>query len=227
MAEFLAGFFFAEKGAEEFDVFRGADEREGNKVDALLEADGGVGAVFFGEGREVYFDAGEVDVAFRFELAGDEDAAADAGLVFGEDFEAEEAVVDEDGVADLDVVDEVLVVDVDGADFFALHAAGAGFDGEIEDFAGLEFERDGEVAGADFGALDVHHDGDVAAEAGGDGADAADDGAGPVVFRVRHVEADDVGAGADHLFEHFLAFGGGPEGEDDFGAAEGGGGNHG
>ena len=219
-----AGFFLAEKRAEHRDIFGFADEREGDEIDALFEADGGVGAVFFGEGREVYLYAGEVDVAFGFQLAGDQDAATDAGRVLGQDFEAEEAIVDEDGVADLDVVDEVLVVDVDGADFLAaldIGAAGAGFNGEVEDLAGFKLDGHGEVAGTDFGALNVHHDGDVAADAGADGADAADDHAGPVVFGVRHIEADDAGTGAKQFLEHLFAFGGGPEGDDDFGAADG------
>ena len=97
----------------------------------------------------------------------------------------------------------------------------AGLHGEIENFARLQFDRRGEIAGADLRALDVHHDGDLAADAAALTARMRRiTVARPVVFRVRHVQADDVGAGADHFLQHLLAFGRGPEREDDLGAAK-------
>jgi hypothetical protein len=100
-----------------------ADERQGDEVDALLDADEGVGAILGGEGGEVHLHAGEVDVAARGEGAGGEHAAADVGVILREHLEADEAVVHQHGVADLDVVDEVLVVHVDGADLLDVLAA--------------------------------------------------------------------------------------------------------
>jgi hypothetical protein len=85
-------------------------------------ADERVGAVLLGERRQVDLHARQVDVAARSELTGREHAAADVGVVFFQHLEADEAVVDEDGVADLDVVDEVLVIDVDRADFLGVFA---------------------------------------------------------------------------------------------------------
>jgi hypothetical protein len=162
-------------------------------------------------------------MAAGFQFARDEHAATDARGIFFEDFEAEEAVIDEDRVADLDVVDEVLVVHVDGTDFLgpaAAFRAHAGAHGEVEDLADFELDGCGYIAGPDFGSLDVHHDGDIAVDALAHGPNSSDDHARPVVRGVRHVESDDIGAGADQLFEHLLALSGGPEGEDYFGAAK-------
>ena len=111
-----------EKVAQLLDVRGLAHERERDEIDALLEPDERVAAVFFGEGGQVHLHAGKIDVAARLELPGDEHAAADVRLVFLQDFEADQAVVDQDGVADLDVVDEILVVDVDRADLLAAFA---------------------------------------------------------------------------------------------------------
>ena len=213
-----------EELAQLLDVGRLPDEGKGENVDALLQADGRVAAVLFGEGRQVHLHAGQVDVAARRELAGDQHAAANVGVLFLQDFQADEAVVHQHGVAHLDVVDQVPVIDVHRADFARLFRLGAdaGFDGEVEDFARLELDRHREVAGADFRAFDVHHDRDLAASTRcGHGADAADDLAGPVMLGVRHVQADDIGAGAEEFLQHLLAFGGGPEREDDVGAADG------
>src|SRR5262249_28536539 len=146
-----------------------------DKVDALLEADERVAPVLLGERRQVHLYARQVDVAPRAELARDEHATADVRLALFQHFEPEEALVDEDNAADGDVGDEVLVVDIDRANFLAALALEAGFHGEVEDLAGLELDRCGEVAGANLWALDVHHDRDLAADARADGADATDD----------------------------------------------------
>ena len=145
---------------------------------------------------------------------------SDMGVIFGEDFEADEAVVDEDRVAHGDVVDEILIVDVDGSDFLRVFAIGAGLDGEIKDLAGTELDGCVDVTGANFGTLDIHHDGDLAADTGAHGADATDDGARPLMFGVGHVQPDDVGTAEDEFLEHLLALRSGTKSEDDFGTAE-------
>ena len=111
----------------------------------------------------------------------------------GEHFHFDGAVVDEHDVADVDVVDEFGVIDVDGAFFLAAFAA----DGEGEFLAGLQIERDSEFAGADGGALRVHHDAGVAIGGGAGGADVLDDAAHPIMRRVGHVQAKDIDAGLD------------------------------
>ena len=160
----------------------------------------------------------------RTQLAGNEHTAADAGLILGQHLELQESVVDEHGVADVDVLDQVLVIDVDGAN---LLGAGAGLDGEVEDFARFQLDRDAEIARANLGPLDVHHDGHFPIHAFADLPNAANDAAGPIVLGVGHVEPDDVGAGAEQLFKHGLTLGRGTEGEDDFGSADGVGSAHG
>ena len=67
--------------AQQRDVGHLAHERQCEEVDALLKADGGVGAVLLGEGREVHLHAGQVDVAAGGQRAGDQDAAPDAQVV--------------------------------------------------------------------------------------------------------------------------------------------------
>src|SRR5690606_26474248 len=170
-------------------------------------------------GRQIHLYAGKIDVAAGGEGAGGEDFAADVIVVFGEHFEAHQTAVHEDDVADVGVVDDVLVVDVDGTDFHTAFAV-AGPDREIEGLAFLEFDGGIDVASANLGAFDVHHDGDLAAYFLGYGADAADDRARPLVVAVGHVETGNVNPGEDQLPKHFFALGGGAECEDDLGATE-------
>ncbi len=209
-----------EKKAEQLDVVGLADERQRDEIDAFLEADERVAAVLFGERREVHVHAGQVDVAARREMPRRQHAAADVGVVLLHHLEADQAVVDQDGVADLDVGDEIAVVDVDRADLDGVLAFRAGLDGEVEDLARPQLDGHREVAGADLGPLDVHHDRDVLAGADGGGPDAADDHARPVVAGVRHVEPHDVDAGVDDVDQHLLALRGGAERCDDLGPAE-------
>ena len=138
---------------------------------SMSEAD--VGEVLLREGRQADPYAGQIDVPARREGAGDHDPAADGGGVAGDDLEADEAVVDQHGGAGGDVVDEARVIDGDGADVPRAVAGRAGGDGEIEEVARGEQDGLGEFPGADLGALDVHHDRDLALEAPGNLADAA------------------------------------------------------
>lgn len=148
-------------------------------------------------------------MTFAFEDAADFDFAADAAILFAFDDELEEAVIDEDTVTDVDIVDEGRVVDADAADVVC------GFDivghVEVESFAAFEDPFAVDVCGADFWAFDVHHDGDVSIEVVADFADSGDDGAGPVVGGVGHVEAADVDFVEDEFCEDVFAFCGGPD----------------
>ncbi len=217
-----AGVVPAEKFTELLDVGRFTHERHGDEVDAGFEADERVAAVLVGKRRQVDLHAGQIDVPARGELAGREHFATDVAVVALQHLEPQQAAIHEDDVADLDVVDQILVVDVDGADFLAALACPAGAHGEIENLARLQLDGRSDVAGANLRALDVHHDRHVAADAAADLAHALDDRAGPIVLGVRHVEADHVGTGADELFKHLFALGGGTERKDDLRAADGG-----
>ena len=118
--------------------------------------------------------------------------------LLGEDFHLENAVVHEHGVAFVDIVDELAVIDINRVNLLALRAA----HGESELFAGLEMERDGQVAGADSGALGVHENADAPIPRGGGGADVMHDAARPIVRRVRHVEAENIQARVDEPPDH-------------------------
>ena len=200
-----------EEVLEVADVLAFAGEGEGEEIGSGGDAGTDVAAIFFGEGWEVDIDAGEIDVATGAEAARGEDAAVDGGFVFGDDFETHEAAIDEHHGADGDVGREAGVVDIDAADGLC-----GGFGVEGEGFADGEVDGFGDWAGADFGALDVHHDGDVAIDACGDFADAADALDDPIASGVGHVEADDIDAGEDEFFELLRALGGRAESCDDF-----------
>ncbi len=81
----------------------------------------------------------------------------------------------------------------------------------------LRFSLACKVAGANGRSLGVHQDAGDDVEFLGHGPDIFDDGAHPVVGRMAHIEAEDIGAGLDEFFELFGRLGGGAEGADDFG----------
>lgn len=70
-----------------------------------------------------------------------EHAAANVRLIFGEDLEADETAINEDGITNLDVINEVAIIHINGADFFAVIAFGPGFDGEVKNFSDPKLER--------------------------------------------------------------------------------------
>lgn len=205
----------AEQLAQFGNVVGFAHEGEGDEVNAELDAELDIAAVLVGDGGQGDVDAGEVDVAAAAKFALGEDFAFDAAVKFFEDSQFDHAVVEQDGVAVVDVVDEVGVIDVHGFFFFALGA----FDGQFEDVTGFELERQRQVAGANGGALGVEHDRAGPTGLLGGGTDAGDDGAGPVVSGVAHVEAEDIHAGRDEFFQHVGRFGARPDGADNFGAS--------
>src|SRR5207249_601344 len=115
-----------------------------------------------GDGWHADFDAGEVDVPPGTEFPLREHLTTHAAVKFFEHFETDDPVVHEDGVAFLDVLDEVGIVNVYRFLFFAVGA----LDGELEHVPGLQVQRQWQVAGADGGALRVHHDAAGTGDAG-------------------------------------------------------------
>ena len=64
----------------------------------------------------------------------------------------------------LRVVDHDSLVPSSRANFLGVFTWRGGFDGEVENFARLELDGRCEIARADLGSLDVHHDCDLAAD---------------------------------------------------------------
>ena len=212
------GGMLREQGAERMHVGRFADERQRVEVDADLAADGDVGAVLVGEGGEVDFHAGEIDMAAAAERAGLLDLAAEAVLPLLEHAQLDEAVVDEHHAAHGHGGDHLRVVGRDDEDVpFGLGRFGAG---DVDDLVDDELGGFLAGAGADFRAFDVHHHRQLLLQAKADFADAGDDGAHPGVVGVRHVQADDVRAGLDDGLQLGFGLGRRPDGESDAGVAE-------
>ena len=92
--------------------------------------------VFFGERRQIDFDAGKIDVAFRAEEALCKHLAADAVGVLGKNFHVDDAIIHEHGIAHMDVIHQAIVIHVDGKFLFAACTA----DGEFKNLTGLEIE---------------------------------------------------------------------------------------
>ena len=152
------------------DVVGGADEGDGDGVDALADGEDEVFLVLLGERWDVDGDAGEVDAFVFAEHAAVDDLAVDVAALDGLDAKLDEAVGEEDAGAAFEVFGEGLE---GGAD-----ESGGAFDlawGDGEALAGDEL--DGlvvlELAGADLGALQVGEDADGLALLLRDGADHA------------------------------------------------------
>ena len=182
------------------DVVGGADEGDGDGVDALADSEDEVFFVFFGERRNVDGDTGQVDSLVLAEHAAVDDLAGDVDALDGFDAELDEAVGEEDARAGFEVLGEGLE---GGAD-----ERGGAFDlawSDGETFACDEL--DGlvvlELAGADLGPLQVGEDADGLALLLRDGADHADELGLLRVGAVGEVETRDVEAGADELTEDF------------------------
>ena len=204
-------------GAHGVNVGFFAAEAEREIVEVEFCADREIPEVLGRQGRQVDLHAGQVDVTPRPEHAACEHLAADAVVLFAQDFHVDVAVVHEDDIALGNVVDEPIVVNVHRIVLLAARSA----HGELEGVAGVQVQARFKVAGADGRALGVHHDGDVGGRLAGCLADALDDSMHPVVLGVAHVEPEDVCPGGDELGEHLRRVGGGAEGADDLGFAHG------
>ena len=155
--------FEAEGGDAEFDVadvFRSADEGDGDGVDAVLHAELEVLLIFFGERGDADRDAGKVDALVLAEHAAVDDLALDVFAGNLEDAQLDEAVGEENARAGLEV--------------FGEGGKGGGDDGggaediargDGEALAGFELNGDTvlEAAGANLGTLEVAEDADAAA----------------------------------------------------------------
>ena len=190
------GVMLEQQGTEGVDVRGFAHERQGVEIDADFAADGHVGPVLIGQGREVDFDPWKVDVAAAAEGARLFDFATQAvGLLF-EHAQLDQAVVDEDDAADRHRADHLRVVGRDNEDF----ALGLGLGGasDVDQLAGGQLGGFRPCTGPDFGAFDVHHDRQLLADLLADFTHPGDGGPDPGVVGVGHIQADHIGAGFDN-----------------------------
>ena len=211
-----AGAEAVEERTEDEHVLAATDEGEGDEVDSGFDAGADIVFIFFGEGGEVHVNARQVDVPAGAQLAGGEDAAVDVGFGFVEDLEADQATVNQDGRADADISGETWVIYGNSAD--GIHGSGGVGGGiEIEGVSGAEIDGVFEVTGADFRALNIHHNGNVAFNLRGDLAHLFDEGFDPVAGCMGHVKAEDIDAGLDQLGKTLGSLGGRADGGDDLG----------
>ena len=175
--------------------------------------------VFLGQRRRSQAAAAAVDAFMVGQRAADDHFAVQGicgGLHHAHDHTA---VVEQQFVTDAAVLDQVRVVDTDDV-------LGAGSQrvagGEGEAITQLEFDAlVGEFGDADFRALQVAEQGHVAAVLGGQFAHQLGAGFVLVGRAVGEIQAGNIQAGDDQLFEYGGAITGWAEGGDDFGAAEG------
>ena len=196
-------------------VFFLANEGGSNEINALLATEDEVALVFLGQGRQLDGDARQVDALVFAQVTVVEHFTDHFALGDFDDVQANQAVVNQDAVADAQVAGKTGIGDGDFV-FVAHHGLvggeGEGLAGDQGDVVAA-FELDG----ADFRTLGVQQDGCVLAGFGHDSAQVADATTVFGVVAVGEVQAHDVHAGIQHLAQHFFGFGLGTDGADDFG----------
>ena len=199
----------------EHHVAGALDEGEGDIIDAVLEGEEAVGDVFWGEGGNRDRAAGGGDAFPAHDAAGG-DGAGDAIIAIdADDVEHHLAVVDQQLVAELQRRDEFGMRDRDDVGIVRGRGGAQAKFGRHADFG----DAAGQVADAEFRALQVGEEGDGAA--GGFFSFARGGDAGGVfgVAAVGEVEAEEIDAGAQEFFHLQGAIAGGAERGEDFGAA--------
>ncbi len=200
------------------DVAAGADEGQGDDVEAGAQGPAQVVFVLVREGGDGDGDAGEVQALAVGDHAAFDDGGVDAGAVDGGDFQAYFAVVDEDAFAGGDVVGEA---GVGGAAVVAV-AFGVLFDGDGEGVSAFEeYGAFGEAAEADLRALKVGEDADAAAGFVGGFAHVLVALLVVGVAAVAEVEPGDVHSGVDECLYLVVRVGGRAQGADDLRSAHG------
>ncbi|MCY1413004.1 hypothetical protein D9M71_284260 [compost metagenome] len=208
---------FLEQAAGVFHVLGVAREGDCDVVQIHARGQFDVGLVLLGQRRRGQAAATAVDALVVGQRAADQHAAAQ--FVSGDFLDAHyhAAVVQQQFVTDAAVLDQVRIVDAD-------HVLGAGVarmaGGEAEGVAYGQFDAlVGELGDADLRALQVAEQGDEAAVLGGQFAYQLGAGAVLVGGSVGEVQAGDVDAGDDELFEDLRGVAGWAKGGDDLGAA--------
>ena len=139
------------------DVVAGADEGESDDVHAQVQGEAQVALVLLGKGGDGNSNAGQVDALVVGDGATNDNAGGHGGLVNLDSFEADLAVINQQGIAGLDVSGQTL--ESGAADFLGAFNI---FDGDFEGVAGFEnLSAVLEGFEANLGALKVGENRDV------------------------------------------------------------------
>ncbi len=204
--------------AGQLDVGGGTAERDGDEIDAELGGGGDVAAVLVGERAEAEAAAEAVQALAVRERAvghhlGVDDVAGD--LL---DTQADQAVVEQQGVTRPDVARQA---EVAAAHLRGIAGRRVGAADEGEGLAGLEQHFPlGELLDADLRTRQVGQHADLAAGAGGDGAHRGDALRVLLGGAVGEIQAHGVQAGGQQRVDDARRIGGRTQGGEDFGAAQ-------
>ena len=144
-------------GPHGIDIGALAAKAQGEIVHLGLHPDDNVFEVLFRHGGQVDLHSRQIDVASRAEHALGQHLALHAVFLLGQDFHVDVPVVHHDDVPVVNVVDQTVIVHVHRVVLLAFGSA----DGEFHHIPRVQIQIGGHVAGADGGALGIHHDGDV------------------------------------------------------------------
>ncbi len=215
--EVNVGGFVLEMLAEKKDVLGVAYEREGEVIEIVFDGPVDAFPIAIGDGGDVDAAVGKVDALGGFEDAADGAVAAQLAEIFLSANKSEQAVFDEEAVADLDVVDEV---GVDAADAAVFAEDGCALDDELVadgDGHSVAAVVGGDLTETDFGAAEVAEDCDGLAPAHGGFADVAEHLEVGIEIAVGEIESADIDAGLEKGIEGFDIAAGGTHSGDNFG----------
>ena len=153
--------------------------------------------VFFSQGGQIHAHAGQINVTSVTHGARDEHLAADAGTINAEYLQADQATIDQDGVALVNVFGKAWIVDVHAAYAFLGDSANALGAGEFKDFVLFQLKSFRDVTCTYFRALHIHHNRDVSADFITDLTHSLDDLSGPCMVGVCHINSADIDASFD------------------------------
>jgi hypothetical protein len=171
-----------------------ADERQRDPVHARLGRHGDRLAVAAGDGGDAQLGVGEVDALVRQQRTADLDGQRDEVEAARDDARLQPAVVEQDALAGLDLGDRLRFGEVDVGRLVGPH-------GHRHLLPGGQFQRGVEL-GAQLRPRQVGQHRDRSLPRAGQLAQAADALAVLVAAAVREVDAGDVQAGVEQLFEH-------------------------
>ncbi len=203
--------------ARQFDVGGAAAEGDGNEIHAQLGGQQDVVAVLVGEGIQGQAAAEPVQALAVGEHGVGEHVRVHLRAVHRGDLQADQAVIQQQGVADGDIAGQAGIADANAAGI-AGRCIGAAV--QDEPLAGLERDRAvGETLDADLRAAQVAEHGDFPVQRGG--GIAHQPAAAPVLvgIAVGEVDAHDIDPGIEQAAHPLRAVGGRAEGGDDLGAA--------
>jgi len=178
------------------------DEGERDHVDTLGQAHFEISTVLLCEGGNSEFRAGKVDPLVAGDASADQDAAAQVVAAQSQNFQFDETICEKDPLTCVHVFCQPWIADGELGHGVVHRVLGLrrfprGVKGDRSEFdllAGLKLAAPaGDLAQADFRALEILENGNRTPEFIGDPSNPADGSAVFVMVPVREVEADDVG----------------------------------